>query len=374
MNNNNVFLINLLKQFLKIDSKKITEGEILRLDWEDVLFQATVHRILPILYKEILNCNLAYLLNANLLKLLQIFSQQTKELDLKLQLEACALSEMINENNMDAVIMKGPLNSFFLYPESGYRIYEDIDILVSRNKLKEMKGLLAKNGYKQGTIEINSQSFKGASREDILLKEMCTHETVEYHKLDINNMSDDIMIDVNHSLSWKGHDNYRGFPHFSAINLLKRRKIYVGYNMKMIGPAPEDLLLHLILHLFNEAIFFCWQICWYYNFGDIQLIKYVDILLAFKKIDNWDFVDSLIVEYDISEPVEYVMTCINELFGENAVPNELKKYIVSIDKIDFYYNKSGKKVFWKLPIITRVFNQKLSVDEALKYNSKEEIM
>ncbi|MBW4085031.1 nucleotidyltransferase family protein [Paenibacillus sp. S150] len=373
MSKHDQFLINLLKQFLSLDSSQVTENEMLEIEWNHILYQGTLHRILPIVYHEIVDSRLAHLLNANFLKLLRIFSEKAAETDMKFQQEASSISEMLLEHDINAVIMKGPLNSLLLYPRSGCRIYEDLDILVSKSQLKAVKSILEKCGYQQGIVEIGSQIFKKADRGEIVLKELHTHETVEFHRLDHHRPSE-ISIDVNHSLSWKGHRDYPGFPEFTASAFLERKQWHSHNDLAILGPAVEELLLYLILHLYNEAVFFCWQVCWQYNFGDIQLIKYVDVILACQRIEDWDCVHSLILRYQIKEPVQYVITCIVELFGDTAVPNELKKYITDIHLVDYYYNKLGEKLYWSTAWTQRIFNQKLRLEDALDHNSKEGIL
>ena len=361
MNSEERFIIKIVNIFIGLNGEELEEEELINLNWGDVIFLSTCHRVLPIVAKIILESNIAYVLNSNILKLLKCVLNENIENDKKKVNEAKQLSNILYKNNINGMLIKGPINSIVLYPGLGYRTYEDIDILVNKADLQKLKKILVDNNYRQGKIDFNTQKFIEANRKDIIHKELCTHETIEFYKFENDNLTD-IMIDINHSLSWKGHDSYLGYPSFTVDKLLNNKKIMKD-NEIIIRPSNEDLFLYIVVHLYNEAIFFCWQICWEYNYGDIQLIKFIDVILAMKNEMDWEKVDKLIAEYNIREPVEYTLTCIFELFGNNVIPNSMRKYISKIEEIDFYYDIEGNKHYWEMSFKNRVFEPKKRVNE-----------
>ena len=81
---------------------------------------------------------------------------------------------------------------------------------------------------------------------------------------------------------------------------------------------------------------------------------------------KWELVNDIILKNFLVEPISYVLTNFSLLFSRNLVPQELVKYIVPEENVNFYFTCNGEKKYWKNPITKRVFDQKLRKKEVFE--------
>ena len=361
------FIISFLKEYLGGEEYVDLDKDIEDVDWEKITYQVVLHRIIPIFMHYMREKNKINILNTYIENLFSSFEKQALERDVLRIAEASRISNLIIQNNLNAVIVKGPLSSLAIYDNYGSRVYEDIDILVEKHDLRKVKDVLFKEGFQQGRVDPNEKSFNKASRQDILEKEMYSHETIEFYKF-VDGKRTDIMIDVNHSLSWKGHSVYEGYPDMKIEDFISSRKTYSKDEYTLIGPSMEELLAYTILHLFNEEVFFVWEDYWKYNFGDIQLLKYSDVIMCMKKDIDWKRFHKYVSECHIEDPIKNVVTKIYEVFGRDILPGELHCYIDDIKNVDYFYDKHGQKLYWLSDFKERMLNQNTRIKEVKERN------
>ena len=364
---NERFIISFLKEYLGGEEYTDLEKDLEYLDWDKIAYQLILHRIIPIFMKYMRGKSKLGCLNTYLNDLFSFFEDKAMNRDISRIEEASNLSRQIKDSNVNAVIVKGPLNSLSFYCDYGVRVYEDIDILVEKKDIKLIKDILKEQGFQQGVVEHNNRNFVKASRYEIMKKEMYTHETIEFYKF-VNGIRTDIMVDVNHSLSWKGHDGYEGYSSMNLEDFISSKRLYSKDSYNIVGPKMEQLLAYTMLHLYNEEIFFVWQEYWKYNFGDIQLLKYCDVIKGMHKNLDWDAFHKYVMECEIIEPIKNVVTKIENIFGKEIIPRELHCYLGEIKSADYFFDKNGHKTYWLSSFRERVFDQKIRLKEVEERN------
>lgn len=365
------YILRVIKRLFGIDIKEVRE-EIREYDWSFILYQSAIHRIIPIIYYDLIKQELAAEINKKIYKLMRNITKTTKYNNKLLFEQAYLVALEAQKENLNILILKGSILEQFLYSGVGMRIFDDIDILIDRQHLLKIKNLLKNLDYTQGSYDKNQECIIPANRKEIIEREMLTHETVEFHKV-IEDYKTDIVIDVNHSLFWKGMElNTKN--KMMICDFMKRRAMYGKDEMSIPGPTPEMLFLHTCIHLYSEAAFFCWQYSWSKNFGDSELRKYIDIGLFFSKQVCWNKVYEDIYYYDIEEPISYVLTQFNLLFPEIYVPDQLIGLIDKCSKNGYYYTCSGMKKKWTLSIRKRIFNQSACIEDVAAHTVPGDII
>lgn len=348
----------MLNKFLGlIDEHHLINIKHNELDTGEILKQASIHRILPIIYSEIMKLNWQRKFHSNIIKLMRTSAYSCMEMDITLNKEAINILNALEKKNITGVILKGPILSVYLYPEFGLRSYGDIDILVKKSDLSRSKEIMREQHYLQGDFDFLKNDIVQSSRSEIVSREMYTHETVEFRKKVEHSFLKSLVVDINHSTTWKGHSDYKGYPKFNTEIALSSIHSYISKYGEIKGLTPELTLIHLCLHLYSEAVFFCWQSFWSRNFGDLELIKYLDIALFLKKELDWQEFSRLVQLLDVKEPIIYVFSLTLKLFPELPISSAIKDYIeIDISSIDYYYTKKGEKKYWKTPFLERVFS------------------
>nr|WP_245341878.1 nucleotidyltransferase family protein [Enterococcus rivorum] len=366
------YLFDILYNFLGINVE--LDKNISSLNLEKILYQATLHRITPVIYHYFFNENITSKINNNIYKLLKTQYDISSYRDRMLSNEAHEICRYAKKTDVDAMILKGPILSNYLYNQQGLRMYGDIDILMNREDLSKGKKLISSLGYMQANKNKDTDLLIEATRFDILKKEISSHETVEFYKNGQVNLLDEIIVDINHSVLWKKTTQINLFDDISTNTFLDNNFDYKFEGKKIVGPTPELLFIHTCLHLYSEAVLFCWQYSWHKNWGDIEMIKYLDIGLLMNKEIDWDIVNSYIEDKDFRVGIEFVISNFNILFPIFPIPKLLKKYVNSESKVNYYYTCKGEIKHWNNSLKDRVFNQNIRLEDVLNNTKKGDLL
>lgn len=354
MNKEEQYILRAINRLFQIKTEDETSEEMLGYDWGVILYQSVLHKIVPIIYGDLIKNNLIGTVSNQIYKVMKNITDISKYHNRVLQEQAELILRQATQENIEMLILKGPILADFLYDDSRMRIFGDLDILVEKTNLPQMKELLTGNGYVQGSYDKSLETIIPVSRREIIERELYTHETVEFHKINEDSYMTDLVIDVNHAVSWKEIGN---IEKISVKDFMEKSCMYNVQGVSMPGPIPERLFIHTCMHLYSEAVFFCWQYSWHKNFGDVELKKYIDIGLFLKKKIDWECVVEEIRYFGVEEQIIYVLTQFKQLFPEVCLPNALLNYIGDVTDTGYYYTCRGDKKTWTLSIKERVFNQ-----------------
>lgn len=223
------------------------------------------------------------------------------------------------------------------YKDLGLRKMRDIDFLFDKKDIDKVEKLFLKLGYNYGNYDKVSKSLIPASRKDIVLKKMYTHELHQFVKIcDEKNVS---FLDVNGEFSWNIPDGLK--PNIAFADVLEHSNEVIYGNIKVINLNDEMFFLHLCCHFFNEAIFYIFddeksEICKFNKILDIKLFLNNTRL-------NISEVVSLSKKYNCFYQLYYVASILN-IFWNESIPNELLRDLgIEKDITKLYYDGSTLK-------------------------------
>lgn len=199
------------------------------------------------------------------------------------------------------------------YPK-GYRVSNDIDLLVLPSKVTEIGERLSKAGFVQGTIK--NDEFIPASRKEIIESRMTRGETVPYIK-EINMPGMKYLeVDINFSLDYKNGEE-------DIIERLLKNGCFIA-EKNLFTLSKEDFIIHLCTHLYKEAT----TLPWIKMKRDMTLYKYCDIYLLLNEMNDEEIIGVLARAKELGKQEEcaYAISQTIELF-DMQIPRI--KYIVN---------------------------------------------
>ena len=141
-------------------------------------------------------------------------------------------------NKIDSIpyaLIKGEALSLQAYGSVGLRHYNDIDLLVPREYISEMKSILAEEGFSPNII----------SKKDAILVQAYTHQLPPYYK---KNNGRVLAVDVNHDIMW-GEFVGKRINTIEFISDTLETELY-GIKVKILPPIKA--LIQLILHTYKD--------------------------------------------------------------------------------------------------------------------------
>ncbi len=295
------------------DIRRIKEILSSPLNWDYILVNAQRHGISSLLYRSLSSVENDTLVPEKALKNLRGKYYATLAKNMQLYDELNKVLESYRNAGIDVIILKGAALAENVYGDIGLRSFEDIDILVREDDLQKAKRIIVAGGY---TLDesISSEVFNEKYGCDLhYVKDIIIEIHWDIIRRKIYNLYTDIKIDE----LWKN---------------ARPAKIA---NTDALVLAPEDMLLHLCVHLskhgYNRLIWLC----------DIsEVIGHYDI--------NWEHVLKNANKYRVKAYMYYSLQFASRLLGadvpgyilQELKPNNLQtKLFYSIHKNVLFPNK-----------------------------------
>ena len=115
--------------------------------WQALLARGREHRFLPLLAHALRECGLWGALPADVAQQLKMAGQHHTRRALLAQRAMVQLHDILHENGIDHVFLKGAYLAQFAYPQPGLRPMRDIDVVIKPNDLPAAHDLLITLGY-----------------------------------------------------------------------------------------------------------------------------------------------------------------------------------------------------------------------------------
>ena len=212
------------------------------------------------------------------------------------------VASILNKLDCKIAMLKGA----FLcnhYPE-GYRVSNDIDLLVKPSDVTIVANALNEAGFKQGNIR--NDEFVAASRQEIIESKMMRGETVPYIKeVNLPNMKY-LEVDINFSLDYKNGE-------IDILEkILEKAEVISKNGICLPTLSKDDFFIHLCTHLYKEAS----TLPWIEMQRDMTLYKYCDIYMLLSEMKDSD-IESVFIrakELGLEKACAYAVLEALELF------------------------------------------------------------
>lgn len=195
-------------------------------DWDALLKSAAEHRMMPLLHRSLVKMP-ELVPEATFSRLREEFFGNAKR-NLLMANELLRLLELLGERSIKAIPFKGPLLAFSVYGDLALRQFNDLDILVSRERVMDAVNILVSQGY------VPVHSLSGARQRAFLSFQ---HHHALHHPL----------TGVDIEVHWRVSPRIYSFPLF-AEDVMARSEMICLSSRRILSPSPEDLLLILCHH------------------------------------------------------------------------------------------------------------------------------
>jgi len=358
-------LIKIAKSISKQKELELDSIVIKELDWEELLQISLRHRVFPIVYKKIFN----YVP----IKYQALYDQKYYDIQKKINigmLELNRILKLTQQNNIDAILLKGLALAEIIYKDIYARQFGDIDLLVKEDDMEKMYYLLNDIGYVQET------GFdKNTNRYNTVDKPILKYEP-HFHEFQcVKDIGDNIYIFVEIKRA------------SSAIPLK-----YIGDFLKNV----QDISINGIKIKTSNSAYTFLHLCsnFYANFEtgwganhETNLRDIFDTCVLVSKHGSfldWIEINSLSSKYEITHKIYYVLKCLEGILGK-LIPNEIIE-LFNPNKLTYYFNGNvdGSINNWESDFTFRLFNDeerkkefvksdKLKIYNAMNYDNYDEV-
>lgn len=278
--------------------------------------------------------------------------------------KACAaVFREFKENNISCAVIKGAVLSAAAYNNPFCRQSGDIDILINRKDIDNIKEIMLRNGFVQGKITENG--VEPFSRKEILFQTAMSHQTAPFVKKSNNKICPYINVDLNFDIMW-GESETKADMEFVLQNTMETAILGVTFNKL----SPEMELISLCLHHYKDLN----SIYLLYERG-LTLSHLCDIYFFIKNcnIDSEAFYNYCL-KLNVGKYVYYCLYYTNLIFDDEII----KKYMLLLHSTesDSILNSFGlsdkERQSWDVDFFTRLFD--LNIREYLDNTLSKEAL
>lgn len=269
----------------------------LPLNWEGVLKSAHWHGIASLLYQ---NLKWSPGIPQEVIDQLKIAYYENMARNMYLYAELRRILERFSEKGLDVIVLKGAALAEIVYGDIGLRQMGDIDLLIRKEELAYAEEIMSSLNY---SIQMDSKSQE-------LYRQNHFHLSPYVHR------DKSIIVEIHH------HIINRLF-HINIDKWWERARETEIANCKALTPSPEDMLLHLCLHLFNHG----------YNKSLLRGICDISETLRYYEDGlNWTQFRDEVSKYGINKLVYSILYLVKRFYRiDSKLPDWLESTEVPID-------------------------------------------
>lgn len=306
------FIINCLRsEFNRENNDNFAKVALSNIDWNMVYEISAQWRITSLLYK-IIEKRSSIIQFPNIP---QYFFQKMEGMYIKIlnQNRICferliEILKVFNKVKIKVILLKGSHLAQFIYQDIGIRSMADIDILVKKDDLDKVEGLLLQMGYDYPQLGQTVYDFFKVNRDT--QGQVCLIERYKTNHYHLYPLSDSIK---HLEIHWTIVRPTSPF-NIDIAGLWKRAKKVEVSRTNAMGLSPEDLLLHHSLHTSYSHK---------YNFRGIkQLYDIATIIDHYAHEIDWDQLQLRAYEWGIEKYLYLTLRLSQEILGA-SVPDSI---------------------------------------------------
>ena len=250
-------------------------------------------------------------------------------------------------------VIKGIVLSNQIYGQTGFRLSQDIDILVSPEGYAEAKAVLSQNGFIQGKM-VNGKIIP-YSREELIFYHAFTHQVAPFVKPSNEGIPEAINIDVNLSVLW-GESNQK----IDMTEYMTHTTTMTLFDFEVKKLIPEYEFISLCLHHYKDmnSIFLLAK-------KGLSLSLYCDLYFYIKRVPmHIKLLKEIAVVYHVDAYIYYCIYFVHELFQDEMTQKILNIFRGSKNEelIDSFGLDDLERKKWKVPFFERLFDSNFKYD------------
>ena len=277
------------------------------LDWDYIVESSTRHRISPLLYWNLSSIDDGEYVPAEVMTKLRKRYHKNAARNKLLYDELSRVLKAFKDAGIGVIVLKGAFLAEAIYKNIGLRQMSDVDLLIKKGDLRKAEKELVQLGYHAPIYptkwhEKLYTQWQTEQAEEIPFRKYDKHVKIDVH-WDIQSPSSPFQIDIN-----------KFWENVQPVKIA---------NVETLVFAPEDLLLHLCLHMERHLV----------NIGTIRFKWYADIpevIEHYEEEINWVYLVQSSKNYGIEEPIYQGLYLVNKYLGA-VVPMDVLKALKTVN-------------------------------------------
>lgn len=244
--------------------------------------------------------------------------------NLSLSASLIKLLNLFQQNNIEVIPFKGPVQAQLLYGDIGMRPFSDLDLLVKKADALAARSLLCENGFSQRAVIPENQTAYFLKKENFF-----------------QFADPDGKIDID--LHWELSGRYTNHSiYYPADNQSLREMTFL--DQQILTLCPEDMLLHLCIHGSSH----CWE--------KLEMIFSVARIVKDNTEIDWERIYRKsknigcrkMVFFGLLIAGHYFRIDLPEIFHPELKKNTFKKLLVYVTrKIDMSTRSFSEQLNWR---------------------------
>jgi Uncharacterised nucleotidyltransferase len=272
---------------------------------------AAHHKLLPLL-ASLLNMTSSPVLHPLLANLVPLHAANSHKARL-LSTTTSALCRQLAAAGVQAAVTKGLVLHHSLYEADGTRYFTDVDLMIRPSDVVVATRVLAECGYQVGRYSRRDCIIIPLEPAELLVYKLSPDHLPKSTLLLNDPFVPAVTIDIAFSLTWASSP-----WNVPVEDALADRHTIVADTGELPALRDEFHFLFLILHLFREA----WHEA---SMNKINLAQFRDIraFAATLQPTAMRTAGELVREYQLDEPVGWVLGHLDRLFGEPSIAEQI---------------------------------------------------
>ncbi len=251
------------------------------LNWEGVLESALSQGIAPLLCHNLKKFQKSHIIPKKVMDKLKKAYYANVARNMYFYEELKRILEAFYEKGVKVIVLTGPALDKIVYGDIGLRTFGDLDLLVKEEDLHFAKKIMS---------DLEYVSSRGKKSEEWNRKN-------HFHLPPYIQTVKSIAVEIHWHITG---DSF----HINIDEWWEMAKVIRIDNCQVLIPSPEDMLIHLCLHLFNHG----------YNIITLRgLCDIFETLRYYRKEINWQRFQDKVDKYKINKPVYTILYFIKRL-------------------------------------------------------------
>jgi hypothetical protein len=265
----------------------------LPLNWNKILESGFSQAIAPLLYNSLKGIQGKQYIPREVMDKLKNAYHNNIARNMYLYVELLRILKAFNKREVKVIVLKGATLAKFIYGDIGLRSMSDIDLLVKKEDLSRAKKIMSDLNYVPKSHIFSDEWF----------------EKNHYHLPTYINREKSLMVEIHWHITGKSFD-------LNIKKWFKRAKYTKLDGCPVLIPAPEDMIIHLCLHLYNHG----------YDSKMIlrELCDISETLNHYRDEINWLLFQNEIDDYGLYRPVYSVLHLLKKFHSNVDIPLQIQ--------------------------------------------------
>ncbi|MEX3616920.1 nucleotidyltransferase family protein [Paenibacillus glucanolyticus] len=313
-----------------------------KLDWYKIFQYSLKNKVLPLIWHNLKSREYAHIVPLRLGQVMNFHCLGTQHRNELYLMELKKIAKEFSKMGLKCVPLKGAQLISQMYRNLGIRTVNDMDCLVDRQDVREVRKIMNDLGYVEGEYNKKTRVIEKVTREKALLWQTSMNNLLPFLKLQDSQYAEITQFDFSYSLD---------------LDLLNEPVEYMlsrtrAFENDMYYLNEADFFLHQCCHHYKEAS----NASWVALNSDLNLIKFCDVreyILQFMNEDHLKDAVELAKRFGLQEAVYFTLFYLKEIYNDgyedtylNSFTFEDVNFLYSYGKKDYGFTVEWKKDFW----------------------------